>query len=51
MGRPPVPDDEKKKPYPMRFSDAELASFEKKAKAEGITVRAWINATLTKAAK
>lgn len=49
MGRPKLPKSERKKPFPMRFTDAELATFEAKAKVSGKTVRAWITATLTNA--
>ena len=51
MGRPKLPKGEAKKPFPMRFSDTELAAFEKKAEAAGVTVRGWITATLTEASK
>lgn len=50
MGRPRLPKSEVKKPFPMRFSDAEIAAFEKKAKAAGLELREWMTATLTRAA-
>lgn len=51
MGRPKLPKGEAKTPFPMRFSAAELAAFEKKAKGVGMGLREWMTATLTEAAK
>ncbi len=51
MGRPKLPKGLAKTPFPVRFSERELVAFERMAVAQGLTVRAWITATLTEAAK
>lgn len=49
-GRPSLPKSEVLgKPTPIRFQDAELKSFEKAAKAEGMTFSEWVRKTLNKA--
>ncbi|SDR74606.1 hypothetical protein SAMN05444173_0704 [Opitutus sp. GAS368] len=50
-GRPKLPKGAAKTPFPIRFSEIELVAFERKAVAQGLTVRAWITAMLNEAAK
>ena len=51
MGRPKLPKGEARIPFAIRFSESELVAFERKAVPQGLTVRAWITAVLTDAAK
>lgn len=47
VGRPELPKGEALgKVKPIRFQDAELKSFEKAAKAEGLSFSEWVRKTL-----
>lgn len=51
-GRPELPKGEALgKVKPIRFQDAELKSFEKAAKAEGLNFSEWVRKTLNDAVK
>lgn len=51
LGRPKLPADKKRKVFPLRFSDDELALFASAAGAKRLPLRRWIGLTLTDAAK
>ena len=51
-GRPELPKSEVfGKVKPIRFQEAELKSFEKAAKADGMTFSEWVRKTLNEAVK
>lgn len=51
MGRPKLPEDEARKPFPIRISYKEKAAFQRAATAKGQTLPDWVRKTLTEAAK
>ena len=51
LGRPALPKGQRKQPFPMRITPAQLAQFEKAAKEKRLPLRDWITSTLTEAAE
>jgi len=51
MGRPKVPKEKQKIPFPIRFTRENVASFEAAAKRANVDVREWVTSTLTEAVK
>lgn len=50
-GRPKIPKGKQKKPFPIRFTRDDIASFIRAARQKKVTVNEWVTSTLTAAAK